>query len=98
MRFTLTPKDRLALLKGLRMMFEKTLRSRRKEKNDDLLAIYNLARRLGEFRVGRPQRWSWYWSWHDEKASSRLEDFDKWIKDLETATREESSQLERSEE
>lgn len=64
MRFTLTPKDRLVLLKGLRVMFKEFL----KAKNEDAaVEIYNLAQRISKGATGRPEKvWS-YWFRQDSK-------------------------------
>jgi hypothetical protein len=95
MRVTLTVKDRLLIMKGLRAGFIEVLRSRRKEKHDEARDIYDLAKRIGELRTGRPDR-SWHgWEWESDEKDRDLKRFDEWIQEL---TRGATIQLKSSQE
>jgi hypothetical protein len=86
-RFTLTPKDRLVLLTGLRIMFRTYLHT----KNwDAAVALYDLAQRLGKGATGRPDKvWHYYL---EESPKDYLARLSKMISTLE----QEIIQLQRS--
>lgn len=87
MRFTLTPQDRLVLLKGLRIMFKEFM----KAKNwDSATEAYDLAQRLGKASTGRPDK---VWQYYLERESK---DYAKNISQMISTLEQEIIQLQRS--
>lgn len=86
MRATLTPKERLIIVKALRDRFSRVLASRRPEKWDQAVEVYDLANRLRREQTGRPEK---VWDWRvRERPKECIKDFDQWIDVLGQETRQ----------
>ena len=77
---TLTPKERLIIVKALRDSFTGLLRSKKSTKWAEAVEVYDLANRVRRDQTGRPEK---TWAWHiQNRPGEHLRDFDTWVEDL----------------